>query len=399
MPTSLNIVLFRSHTLKDGTHPVKLRIIHNRVTRYIGTDISLKPDQWDERKHCVINHLNKVKMNHYLEKRLVGAKDKLLEVTINNQDSTLDDIMREISSTSEQQMLIQFVDRCIDQLNRSNRFGTATVYTQVKRTLLIFTGNPNLKFSSITPSFLHKLEAWHLEKGNSLGGLSVYMRTLRAIFNRAISEKIIKKALYPFDDYTIRSPKTRKRAIRKEYFERIRKLDLEPGHRLFTSWREWLFLFYCRGMNWKDMCMLEWDKNIVDGRIEYTRAKGGQLISIKINSLIQEILDQFNREDEKSLYIFPVITKTDKRKIYLQIKDKIKRFNKDLHEIGEMCQLPIKLTSYVSRHSWATIAKELNIPIPVISEGLGHRDIKTTQIYLDGFDYSVLDEANDLISE
>jgi integrase len=66
--------------------------------------------------------------------------------------------------------------------------------------------------------------------------------------------------------------------------------------------------------------------------------------------------------------------------------------------MAETLKIDGKLTSYVARHSWATIAKDLNVPISVISEGLGHEDIKTTQIYLDSFDDEVLDKANQMIT-
>ena len=75
-----------------------------------------------------------------------------------------------------------------------------------------------------------------------------------------------------------------------------------------------------------------------------------------------------------------------------------KTFNKNLKEIQKQCKIQSTLTSYVARHSWATIAKDLNIPISVISEGLGHEDMKTTQIYLDSLDADVIDKANELIS-
>lgn len=226
------------------------------------------------------------------------------------------------------------------------------------------------------------------------------MRTIRAILNRAIVEGKLDAGLYPFRKYKIQSAPTRKRAISKEAIEKIRNLELEENSTLWHVKNFFLFSFYCRGMNWIDMAYLKL-ASIVDGRIEYVRAKrrkSEKSFSIKINDKIQEILDWYCSGKEQSDYIFPIIQRKDDPELArMDIKNNLKLFNKHLRKIGEMCEIEGHLTSYVSRHSWGTIAKKIGVNIAVISDGYGHADPQVTQTYLDSIENEEIDEANELI--
>jgi len=131
----------------------------------------------------------------------------------------------------------------------------------------------------------------------------------------------------------------------------------------------------------------------------YKRTKTGKNYSIKLTAPANKILSYYIKDQKHKDYIFPIIKRET---LELQLKDmqnEIKTFNKYLKKIADLCGIESNLTSYVARHTWATIAKDLNVPVSVISEGLGHEDIKTTQIYLDSFDADVIDKANALISQ
>ncbi len=154
-----------------------------------------------------------------------------------------------------------------------------------------------------------------------------------------------------------------------------------------------MFLFYCRGMSFVDAAYLK-KSDVQNGLISYRRHKTNQLLHIKVVCQIQNIINCYT--DDDSPYLLPIITRhgINERKQY---ESTLRRINNALKEIAKMIKLPVALSTYVSRHSWATIAKLKNVPVNVISDALGHDSLTTTQIYLASIDTSTIDRANSLI--
>ena len=137
--------------------------------------------------------------------------------------------------------------------------------------------------------------------------------------------------------------------------------------------------------------------DIIDGRVNYQRRKTDKPYSIKIIEEVQQILNLYIKDNPKEAFIFPIIDRTTPQEQYKDIEWARKRFNKKLKDIAELCSIDENLTSYVSRHSFATRAKNLGIPIANISDMLGHGDIKTTEIYLDSLPTDLLDEDHEKV--
>jgi integrase len=184
--------------------------------------------------------------------------------------------------------------------------------------------------------------------------------------------------------------KTAKRAISLEYIRKIKELDLTEAHPSL-SWARDIFMlsFYTRGMTFVDLAYLR-KQDVVNDTIEYHRKKTGQLITIKLEPCALDIIKCNPNSDTD--YLLPIITRVGCE--YEQYRNALHRINDRLKKIGEMIGAPIKITSYVGRHSWTNAANVSEIPITVISESLGHSDLKTTQIYLASLDTSVIDSAN-----
>jgi integrase len=252
-------------------------------------------------------------------------------------------------------------------------------------------------FQRINYQFLKQLETNHIASGNTVNSLSVYLRTLRAIYNRAIKENVAKKDWYPFSNYSIKNTKTKKRAISKEDIQKIENYNPEKESQRFHARNYFLFSFYMIGLNFSDIAFIK-PTNIINGRLEYIRKKTNKNYSLALFDKPQKILDYYKKGKEKDEYIFPIIKREDPEWIRKDIKNGLKTLNKYLRKIGEVLEIEGEMSSYVARHSWATIGKFLNVPIQVISEGLGHDSIQTTQIYLDSFDKGVIDDASQLIS-
>ena len=230
-----------------------------------------------------------------------------------------------------------------------------------------------------------------------MNGLSVNLRTLRALFNRAIKQKLISKEHYPFADYSVMHESTRKRAITGADLDRLRQF--EPKSEWQVRAKDFFFLsFYLMGASFVDLAFLK-VKNITGGRIEYKRRKTGRLHSIPLSLPLQTLLDKYLPGKKKEDFILNVIKSDDPKQQLVNVRDELRRFNRILKEIGEACGIEAALTSYVSRHSYATIAKYKGVPTAVISEALGHTSEEVTQVYLDSFDKEVMDKYHAMIIE
>ncbi|MBS0001441.1 MAG: site-specific integrase [Cyclobacteriaceae bacterium] len=273
----------------------------------------------------------------------------------------------------------------------TNRIGTARSYKDTLDSLKNFTNQNDLSFNELSLDFLKKYEINYLSRGNSLGGLAVYMRTIRAIYNKAIQAGLAEQEGFPFKYYKIQSGKTRKRALPLDAVKKIKNLKLKPHTTLYNDRNIFLMSFYPRGMPYVDLAHLK-VSNIVNDRIQYDRQKTSEPFDIKIPKDLLPILKYVIKGKSRDDYILPVIKREGRILQYRDIEWARRRYNKNLKKIAQMAGIEEKLTSYVSRHSYASIADEMGIPVSAISQMLGHGDISTTQAYLDKLRRSKLDE-------
>lgn len=218
------------------------------------------------------------------------------------------------------------------------------------------------------------------------------MRNLRAIYNRAVDKELTEQR-NPFKHVYTGIDKTVKRAVPLSVIRQIRDLDLNLHPAMDYARNIFMFSFYTRGMSFIDMAFLK-KKDLQNGVLSYRRHKTNQQLFIKWEKPMQELIDKFDTSGTP--YLLPIIKNCDNdaRKQY---KSDAHRVNQSLKKIGKMLGLAISLTSYVARHSWASIAKSKNIPIATISEAMGHDSENTTRIYLASLDTTVVDKANSLI--
>ena len=241
-----------------------------------------------------------------------------------------------------------------------------------------------------------RYESKYLSKGNNINGLASNLRTIKAIYNKAIRVGLVKKEAYPFTNYKIRTIPTKKRAIDLESIKKIVVMRLDRSSALFHYRNYFLASYMMYGISFMDLGFLKLE-NIINGRIRFQRSKTGKLYDIKITEKLQEIISIYTGNKEKHEFIFPIIKRD---KLELQHKDvdwERHRYNKGLKRIGALCGIEDNLTSYVSRHSFATQAMLQNVPLMAISEMLGHSKLNTTQIYLKSLPNNILDSYNEQI--
>lgn len=285
-----------------------------------------------------------------------------------------------------------FMENVIERLRLLNHIGTGKNYNAALGSFKRFLGNKDVPLEAIDQMIMEDYQAYLKSAGLTPNSISFYMRILRAVYNRAVEQGLTKDR-NPFRTVFTGTEKTLKRAISMSDIKRIKDLDLTFKPNLEFARNIFLFLFLCRGISFIDAAFLK-RTDIQNGVLTYRRHKTDQVLHIKIIKPIKELVDRYSIKD--SPYLLPIISRpgNDERKQY---EAALHRVNNALKIIAGMVKLPILLTTYVTRHAWASIAKSKNVPVNVISDALGHDSIATTQIYLASIDTSIIDEVNELI--
>lgn len=288
--------------------------------------------------------------------------------------------------------LSSFMEMIIAHLHSIGKQRTSETYQATLRSFMEFRKGREVMIHNIDSELLQMYEAYLLNKGLKRNTSSFYLRVLRAVYNRALEDNLIIDQR-PFRHVYLGIDETTRRAISLEDIRMIKALDLEENWSLAFARDMFLFSFYTRGMSFVDMAYLM-KTDVSSGVLSYSRRKTGKQLIVGWEGCMQSIVDQYY--DNESEYLLPIITVADidARKQYLK---KSYQVNKNLKEIGRMIQLSLPLTMYVARHSWASVARDKNIPLSVISEGMGHNSQLTTQIYLTSIKSSEVDKANKLI--
>jgi integrase len=402
MNTNVVISLDTRRAKKDGTYPVILRLGHNAQTTAIPVGISIPQKDWDEKKRLIRKTYAGVssvtRLNNQIEKAKTDAMDIILKLHESGglQSLSITSLKDRITQKETKDSFLHFAGQCVEELLQAHRIGTARSYKGLINVLKEYRKGRDLLFKEVTYEFLAKFETHHKSKGNGANGLAVYMRTIRAIYNKAIKSGVADKDLYPFDDYKIKTAPTEKRALDGELLKKIIQLDIPANHPCFDTRNYFLASYMMYGMNFADMAYLE--KSAVEhGRVRYRRRKTGKLYDIRITPQLEKILAHYLEHDPNSRFVFPILKRDSPALREKDIQWARKRYNKKLKLVAALCGINSNLTSYVSRHSFATQAMLLNVPVTAISTMLGHSSLKTTEIYLKGLPADVLDDYNERI--
>jgi len=412
---TLKIIIDTRTIKKDLTSPIYLRLIHLRKTLNIKLGLYIEAKHWNPKIQKVkLKHPNAKRWNITLTDKKLKAEKALLDIEehINNKSahelkdliiSTLYPHMKK--ATKKRHSLFEFTNKIIQELETAQKHATAKTYHYDILAFKRFRKGKDIYLDEIDYDFLKAFEAHTLGRGVSQNGLSHYMKTLRAVLNRAIRSEALDPNCYPFRFYIIRRQKTIKRAIDKSYFNKIKDLELVQETTLWHTKNYILFMFFTQGMNFRDMTLLK-NENIQNDRLVYIRRKTKRIYNIKITDKAKEILDYYNLRNESQPhpkgYLFPILPHNyseDTEKDHKMYNSALKYMNDSCNTIGDLCGLKTKLTTYVIRHSWATIGKKLGIATNVIQEALGHADLATTEAYLDCFEDEIMDQANEKITE
>ncbi len=284
-----------------------------------------------------------------------------------------------------------FMESTIQRLRQLEHNTTANNYQTSLERLRGFRNGRDIHWKDFDHFLVEDYEAYLKKQGLVPNSISFYLKILRAVYNRAIEQGLTEDRK-PFRTVSTGMEKTRKRAISVGELKRIRDMDLSLYPERAFARDIFMFLFFCRGMSFVDAAFLK-KTDIKNGVLSYRRHKTNQPLYVKMEREMMEIVDRYTIRG--SLYLLPFIN--DFGDAGRQYSAAIHRMNKSLKKIGKMLKLSIPFTTYVSRHTWATIAKRKNVALSVISEALGHDSETTTQIYLASIDSSVIDRVNSRI--
>ncbi len=383
---------------KEGT--LYYQITHDRVVRQINTGYKLYPTEWHSFTSQIVVPPNAEESRyHYLlalQNNLKKETARLAEIIVrlNRTDSayTADRIVELYNLRSDNDSFLLFTRNLIVQLKQIGKIRTAETYTCALNSFIRFQGETDLLWEAVDSNLMIEYEVYLKAEGVCPNTSSYYMRSLRAIYNRAV-EKELTIQRYPFKHVYTGIDKTVKRAVPVTVIRQIRNLNLEHNPMLDYARDIFMFSFYTRGMSFVDMAYLK-KKDLHNGILSYRRQKTNQQLFIKWEKPMQEIIDKYDTTGTP--YLLPIIKDVgkDERRQY---KNASHLVNCKLKKIGAQLGLTIPLTTYVARHGWASIAKSKNIPISTISEAMGHDSENTTRIYLASLNTSVIDKANSLI--
>lgn len=293
---------------------------------------------------------------------------------------------------SESLSLFHFITSEAVRQRSLGRVRTSETYSSTLHSFKKFRNGLDLSCRDLNSELMVAYESWLRGRGLSLNTTSFYMRCLRAMYNRAVEHGLCEQR-YPFRGVYTGIDRTVKRALSLAVVRRLEMLNLDNHPNLELARDLFMFSFYTRGMAFVDIAHLR-QTDLVGNVLSYRRSKTGQRLFIRWEQRMQNILER--HPSGNLMYLLPILD-PDKPNLRLQYQTAAHRINYHLKHIGGMLQLRYPLTFYVARHSWASVARTVHIPMSIISQGMGHQSERTTRIYLDTLQNSIIDNANRLI--
>lgn len=391
-------VKYRASSVENHEGTIYYQIIHDRKVRQLNTSYNIRPEEWDEkrsvvrttqsseRKILILSIRERIRWDIVRLNKIVKKLDDVGLIY------TADDVVAEFKAYTNEYSVLNYMERLIITFKQNGRTRTAETYRTALNSFRKFREDEDLMLDCLNSQIMEAYEAWLQNRGNTPNTSSFYIRILRAVYNRAVEEEIIENH-HPFRRVYTGVEKTVKRAVSLKYIKKIKALNLPYNSPLDYARDMFLMSFYLRGMSFVDMAFLK-KSDLKNGYIRYRRRKTGQLLVIEWRPEMQNILDKYLINPTQ--YLLPIIKSESKNERYAY-RNSSYNINRNLKIIANMVGLNITLTMYVARHSWASAAKTKNIPLSIISEGMGHDSETTTKIYLASLDNSIVDEANSII--
>lgn len=388
---------FRPSTAEGKPGTMYFQVTHRRSTRTVYTDYRVMPEEWDGRTSFI-------RITGTPERRaelqLIASKLRwdckqitslITEKELAMLEYTADDIVSAFRLLPPCQTWFSFIHGMVAKKLRIGRLGTAKTYRDALMSFSRFRNGEDLTIDALDAETMNLYEAWLKGRGVKRNSSSCYLRTLRTLYRKAV-ETGLTTDKHIFRHVFTGFAKTAKRAIPLGSLRAIRQLQLCEGSAIAFARDLFMLIVYLQGISFVDLAYLKKD-DIRNGQLHYSRKKTGQELTVGWESVMQDIVDNYIHLTKGSPYLLPIITKTDgtERRQYERMEHKVNYY---LKKIGTMVGLQASLTTYTGRHTWASILRDMGTSLSVISKGLGHESLKTTQIYLSSIDMEGVVKAN-----
>ena len=388
---------FRPSTVRDKEGTLYFQVIHRRGTRTVHTDYHIRPEEWNRRTSSV---LVTGTPERQAELRLLVSKTRwdsrqlaaiIREKEMSLVEYTADDIVSSFRLLPPCQTWFSFIHGMVAKKLRIGRLGTAKTYRDALASFSRFRGGEDIAIDALDEELMAQYEAWLKGRGVKRNSSSCYLRTLRTLYRQAV-EKGLTSDRHIFRRVFTGFARTAKRALPIGDIRAIRRLNLPAGSDLAFARDVFMLIIYLQGISFVDLAYLK-KTDLKNGLLRYCRKKTGQPISVGWEPAMQDIVDTYAHQTEDSPYLLPIITRTDgtERRQYERMEHKVNRL---LKRIGAMVGAQVPLTTYVGRHCWASTMRDMGVSLSVVSKGLGHENLKTTQIYLSSIDTEGVVKAN-----
>jgi len=400
MEATISVICNKFKVLKNGECPIMLRVAKDGKRSMKSLGVSVNPSYWDfSKNYPKKNCPNRVMLMQLISKTLAEYQGKMMVAKVKGEEISASSVVADSKYNISRITVENYITRHIQLLRDSGKVGNSYAYLNLRTTLQNYYGKKlNFTFNAVDVAFCNKFEAWMRKNKFKDTTMHYYFRTLRATYNKAIEAKCADRERSPFIEYKLSrfSTKTKKRALSKESMKKILKMDCSDmsekarlAHDVFS------FSYYCGGISLVDVANLT-PENIIDGRLIYERQKTHGIINLVMLDDAKAIIDRYTTYQKHAGYLFPIL---DNRKHitpmqkFNRVRKLCTQLNKELHKIAANLKIKEDVTTYVARHSFATVLKKSGVNIGIISQALGHQDIKTTQVYLAQFDDEQVDVA------
>ena len=391
---TVKLVLDKRRKKKSGAYPLVIRIRQAGKYVDVATNQELHEHQFDDKREVVIG--NKT-LNKSLQREVENCRDKIIHLEQMQDDVCIEQIKTLFGKSQKSELTIaEFWQQEAIRLTEIGKAGNAGVYLSSLRGLKRVM-NLDIPFRELKHMHLLDAETVLLKNGVKLNTLSVYMRTLRAICNKAILVDMADQGWYPFFRYKIKKGKTVPRTLNLQQMQRYFVLNLSEKHPLYRSYCIGKLMFLLRGINFKDLVKLT-NEQILGDRIIYERSKTKTIYSIGLEEEVNVLLKKLFKGGDTLIGVMD-----DEIQLLDQDIEVLKRYGQHLHvvnnhlkKIGKLLEVDVKLSTYVMRYSYANIARSLGISVEEISYLLGHKSSAhaVTEIYLEQYDLQKLDALN-----
>ena len=364
-------------------------ITNGTVSRTVYSGLTILREEWNSKNGVTALRAERRQFILFVRECIRDDIRRFSLVLRDSQSFGLTHICNRFEEVLDIKFLSMFLRRYIVLMHEQGRIRCFESYLSAYRSFFRFRKHHDILLSELDSNVLISYQTYLHKRGLIKNTTSFYMRILRSVYNKAIREEIIPEK-FPFRAVYTGVDKTIKRALALQKLRRIKNMDLSSNKGMEFARDMFMFSFYTRGMSFIDMAYLK-KSDLHNGILVYKRRKTGQRLYIRIESCVLSIIKKYMIDD--SPYMLPIIRPNmgDDR---LQYKRMMAYVNSKLRIIGRELRLEHPLTMYVARHSWASIALAKNVPIAVISQGMGHDSEQTTRIYLSSLEAHLIDKAN-----